>query len=285
MSFQSAIEPSCTASDGAVELLVEGRAKDLGGFSVRRVLPSRDRKMVGPFVFFDQMGPAEFPPGEGIAVRPHPHIGLATITYLFEGELMHRDSLGYAQPIQARAVNLMTAGRGIVHSERAGSDLQSRARLHGIQSWMALPDEKAEIEPAFAHYPADELPEFEHEGVNIRLIMGDAFGRTSPVLSHSPTLYMECRLPVGSTFTLPPAAEVAAFVVDGKINIGDASYNPGIMAIACPGETVTLHADEDSHIMVIGGDPVGERRLWWNFVGNFTAVPGETEFIPLPEFS
>ena len=162
MSFHAASEPECRRVEGSIDLIVEPRVTDLGGFEVRRVLPSRDRRMVGPFVFFDHMGPAEFPPGEGISVRPHPHIGLATITYLFEGEILHRDSLGFMQPIRPGAVNLMTAGRGIVHSERAGEDLDRTSRLHGIQSWMALPDDQQEIDPDFRHYPAAELPELEH---------------------------------------------------------------------------------------------------------------------------
>ena len=156
---------------GGPALIIEPDEHDLGGFSVRRVLPSKQRRMVGPFVFFDHMGPAEFAPGDGIQVRPHPHIGLSTVTYLFEGEIMHHDSLGYKQPIQAGAVNLMTAGSGIVHSERAGDDLDTRSRLHGIQSWMALPLDQEECDPAFVHYPADCLPELEVDGVKIRLIM------------------------------------------------------------------------------------------------------------------
>ncbi|MDH3537466.1 MAG: pirin family protein, partial [Gammaproteobacteria bacterium] len=195
MSDQTANQPTCTPSEGAVELIIEPKAKDLGGFSVRRVLPSVERRMVGPFIFFDHMGPAEFPPGEGIAVRPHPHIGLSTVTYLFEGEIMHRDSLGYVQPIRCGAVNLMTAGRGIVHSERAGEDLNTSSRLHGIQSWMALPLEQEECDPDFVHYPSTELPEFEQDGVSVRVIMGEAFGHASPVPQHAPTLYLECRFP------------------------------------------------------------------------------------------
>ena len=172
MSHESAV---------AVDLVIEPKEKDLGGFSVRRVLPAARRRMVGPFIFFDHMGPAEFPPGEGIQVRPHPHIGIATITYLFEGEIMHRDSLGFVQPIQAGAVNLMTAGRGIVHSERAGDDLDTTSRLHGIQSWIALPDDDEEMAPAFRHFPAAEIPEVDVDGVRVRVIMGEAYGERSPV--------------------------------------------------------------------------------------------------------
>ena len=167
MSYQEGLQPTCKSAEGQVVLEIRPHLKDLGEFSVRRVLPASERQMIGPFIFFDHMGPAEFPPGQGIQVRPHPHIGIATITYLFEGEIMHRDSLGYELPINAGAVNLMTAGRGIVHSELAGSDLDEVAKLHGIQSWMALPNELEEIEPAFAHTPAADMPEIQQGGATI----------------------------------------------------------------------------------------------------------------------
>ncbi|MBT8437976.1 MAG: pirin family protein [Gammaproteobacteria bacterium] len=300
MSYQAANEPTCTNCGDKVELIIEPHAKDLGEFSVRRVLPSARRRMVGPFVFFDHMGPAEFPPGEGIQVRPHPHIGLATVTYLFEGEIMHRDSLGVVQPIRAEAVNLMTAGRGIVHSERAGDDLHSTSRLHGIQTWMALPDDQQECEPDFVHYPAAELPGFEQDGVSIRLIMGEAYGYASPVTQHAPTLYLECRFPGGTSLTLPNSYdEIAAYVVSGDIHVDGYTPGQGQMAVACPGNTLHLDADSESHVMVIGGTNLGKRHVWWNFVSNskqrieqasddwredrFEKVPGETEFIPLPD--
>jgi redox-sensitive bicupin YhaK (pirin superfamily) len=255
--------------------------------------------MVGPFIFFDHMGPAEFPPGEGIQVRPHPHIGLATVTYLFEGEIMHRDSLGFVQPIQAGAVNLMTAGQGIVHSERAGDDLQTSSRLHGIQSWMALPTDQEEREPAFVHYPARDIPELNIEGVTVGVIIGEAYGHTSPVMSYSPTLYLDYRLPKGAEVALPQSCqELAAYVVSGEVRIDQQSYTDGKMAVACPGWPVRLAAHEDSHVMLIGGDSIGDRHIWWNFVSSsmerieqakadwrekrFDEVPGETEFIPLP---
>ena len=206
MSYQHAAEPLCSGSEGTIELVIEPREKDLGGFTVRRVLPAPERRMVGPFIFFDHMGPAEFPPGEGIQVRPHPHIGLATVTYLFEGEIIHRDSLGFVQPIRPGAVNLMTAGRGIVHSERAGDDLQQHSRAHGIQSWMALPDGKEEIDPSFVHHPADTLPEQTIGGSSVRVIAGSAYGQTSPVTVCSKTLYLECRLPAGSRLTPSPSS-------------------------------------------------------------------------------
>ncbi len=300
MSDPSANQPVCTETEGSVEMVIEPRARDLGGFSVRRVLPSVKRRMVGPFVFFDHMGPAEFPPGEGINVRPHPHIGLSTVTYLFEGEIMHRDSLGYVQPIQAEAVNLMTAGSGIVHSERAGDDLHVTSRLHGIQSWMALPAGQEEIDPDFIHYPAAELPGFEQHGVAIRVIMGSAYGHESPVRQHAPTLYLECRFPAGASLTLPDGYdEIAAYVVAGDVRIDDRVYGRGLMAVGCSGKPLKLEAENDSHVMVIGGENLGRRHIWWNFVSSSSErieqakadwlenrsdpVPGETEFIPLPE--
>jgi redox-sensitive bicupin YhaK (pirin superfamily) len=282
-----------------VELLIEPNAKDLGGFSVRRVLPSPERRMVGPFIFFDHMGPAEFPPGEGVQVRPHPHIGLSTVTYLFEGEIMHRDSLGHVQPIRAGAVNLMTAGRGIVHSERAGEDLNTTSRLHGIQSWIALPLEDEECAPDFTHYPAGDLPEFERQGVSIRVIMGSAFGRESPVKQFAPTLYLECRMPAGTTLDLPADYdELGAYLVSGELRVDDRILGDGLMAVARSGAGLQLEAVKDSHLMIVGGASLGKRHIWWNFVassrqrierakddwreGRFEAVPGDDEFIPLP---
>jgi redox-sensitive bicupin YhaK (pirin superfamily) len=301
MSIQPSYEPECLATGGgAIELAIEARIRSLGEFDVRRVLPVAKRRNVGPFVFFDHMGPAIFPPGKGIAVRPHPHIGLATVTYLFEGEIMHRDSLGFAQLIQRGAVNLMTAGRGIVHSERASDDLQITSRLHGIQSWMALPVELEEAEPSFVHYPAATLPELEVDGCAVRVIMGSAFGRDSPVASHSPTLYLEVELPRGARFVLPAGhAEVAAYVVSGVVQIDGHDHADGVMAVARPGATPALTAVADSRVMVIGGEPLGQRHIWWNFVSSSTErierakqdwrdgrigkVEGDDEFIPLPE--
>ena len=299
MSYHDADEPICTGTDGAIELIVRPRAQDLGGFSVRRVLPARERRMVGPWIFFDHMGPAEFPPGAGIQVRPHPHIGLATVTYLFEGEIMHRDSLGFVQPVRPGAVNLMTAGRGIVHSERAGSDLHIHSRLHGIQTWLALPADQEECDPAFAHYPAEGLPEIEHDGVTVRVIMGEAGGCQSPVQCHAPTLYLECRLSAGASLAPPDGhEELAIYVVAGKVRIDGQVLEAGLMAVVRAGRAPRVEAAEDSQVMVIGGARFGQRHIWWNFVsssqarierakadwrqGRFAAVPGETEFIPLP---
>lgn len=300
MTYHEADQPICAASEGAIKLTIKPRQKDLGGFSVRRVLPSRDQRTVGPFIFFDHMGPTDFPPGEGISVRPHPHIGLATITYLFDGQIMHRDSLGFVQPIDAGAVNLMTAGRGIVHSERAGDDLDRAAALHGIQSWMALPNEAEEIAPDFTHYPAATIPQLTIDGVLVRVIMGQAFGKRSDVKLYSPTLYLECRFPAGGELLLPDEHEELAFyVVSGGVRVGGQRYAEGTMAVACRGHQLRVCADEDSRVMVIGGSSAGERHIWWNFVSSskarieqaksdwaaqrFAPVPGDDEFIPLPD--
>lgn len=300
MSYRETSAPECHGGTGKVELLIESRERDLGGFSVRRILPSARRRMVGPFIFFDHIGPASFPPGKGIQVRPHPHIGLATVTYLFDGEIMHRDSLGCVQPIRAGAVNLMTAGRGIVHSERAGDDLDRDSTLHGIQSWMALPDDKLEIEPAFQHYPADALPEIRLGNAEIRVIMGGLQQVQSPVTQHSPTLYLECRLPSGETLTLPTlATELAIYVVRGAATVARHTLVVGQMAVLESHSEVRIDATQDAMLMIIGGEPVGPRHIWWNFVAatqqrmeqakddwrknRFGSVPGDDEFIPLPD--
>ena len=289
-------EPRVSAA--AVEMTIEPRMRSLGEFDVRRVLPAAKRRMVGPFVFLDHMGPAEFTPGHGIAVRPHPHIGLATITYLFEGEIMHRDSLGYRQPIQPGAVNLMTAGRGIVHSERA-TDMSVASRLHGIQSWIALPLELEETEPTFVHYPASSLPEQEIDGCTVRVIMGSAYGVPSPVLTYSPTLYFAATLPAACTLAvLDEAPERAVYVVSGRLAIDGRTYEEGTLAVLRAGTTVPLHAESAVRAIVVGGAALGPRHIWWNFVSSsearierakrdwaemrFGTVPGDDEFIPLP---
>lgn len=289
-----------TARSDAVELTIEPRIRSLGEFDVRRVLPAAQRRMIGPFVFLDHMGPAVFPPGQGIAVRPHPHIGLATITYLFEGEIMHRDSLGYRQPIQAGAVNLMTAGRGIVHSERASDDLAVTSRLHGMQSWIALPVDLEEMEPSFIHYPASGLPELELDGCTVRVIMGKAYGVDAPVLTYSETLYAELRLPQGAALTvLDETPERAVYVVSGKLEIDGHEYGEGTLAVLRKGAEAPLRAIAETRAMLLGGTSLGTRHIWWNFVSSraerieqakrdwvdmrFGRVPGDDEFIPLPE--
>ncbi len=301
MSTQPCYEPICSADEGnKVELRITPRTRDLGGFSVRRVLPAAERKMIGPFIFFDEMGPAVFPPGQGIDVRPHPHIGIATITYLFEGEIMHRDSLGYTQPIRPGAVNLMTAGSGIVHSERAGSDRDVESAMHGIQSWIALPDGMQEIDPAFEHIAADALPEIRVGDATVRLILGEAYGAGSPVRTYSRTLYLEAGLPPGARLSLPDdVTERAVYVVSGNVRLDGEDYGTGTMAVFRTGAPIELEATADSRLMVVGGEPVGRRTIWWNFVsgsaerieqakrdwqaGRFGGIEGDDEFIPLPE--
>ena len=292
-------DESSTANAAPIELTRQPRVRSLGEFDVRRVLPAAKRRMVGPFVFLDHMGPAVFPPGSGINVRPHPHIGLATITYLLEGEIMHRDSLGYGQLIQAGAVNLMTAGRGIVHSERASEDLAVTSRLHGLQSWIALPIELEEMEPSFLHYPAASLPQRELDGCTVRVIMGSAYGAQSPVLTYSPTLYLEASLPAdGKLLLLDEAPERGIYVVSGRVAIGGDTYGEGTLAVLRAGTTVPLAAETDARVIVIGGGALGPRHIWWNFVSSSEArierakrdwaemklgtVPGDDEFIPLP---
>ena len=281
--------------------IIEGRTRDLGGFSVGRVLPSAARKLVGPFIFFDHMGPAAFEPGQGIDVRPHPHINLATVTYLFEGEIVHRDSLGSLQAIRPGAINWMTAGRGIVHSERTGPELRKvGSRLHGLQLWVALPRAKEEADPDFRHYPAAALPELRKGGARVRVLAGTAYGAASPVQTLSPLFYVEAMIPAGSKLPLPEEhLERAAYVVEGEISCGEARIEPRRMAVFNPG-SMLLRAESPARVALIGGAPLdGERHIWWNFVsssrerierakrdwkdGRFVPVPGETEFIPLPE--
>lgn len=300
MSVQPSYEPVCRARDDAVALVVSPRERDLGGFSVRRALPARELPMVGPFVFFDEMGPAVFPPGRGIDVRPHPHIGIATITYLFDGLIMHRDDLGYVQPIEAGAVNLMTAGRGIVHSERAGDDRERRSTMHGIQSWIALPDALEETAPSFRHYSAADLPEIRAGGATVRVIMGQAQGRASPVETYSPTLYLEVKLEAGARFAIPADYEErACYIVSGGLRVSDATFERGVMLVAHSAQALEIEATAASRVMILGGGPVGPRHIWWNFVssrterieqakddwrhGRFGTVAGDDEFIPLPE--
>lgn len=286
----------------SIAQVIEPRSRDLGGFEVRRLLPSAGRRLVGPFIFFDEMGPAVFPAGQGIDVRPHPHIGLATVTYLFEGEIMHRDSLGYHQAIRPGAVNWMTAGRGIVHSERTGDEERAReARIHGIQSWIALPLEQEEAAPAFYHHPADSLPTIEGAGYAMRLIAGTAFGQTAPVQVFSEMFYLDARLEAGATVPLPADHdERAVYIVEGTVETAGRAFGPGRMVVFEKGAVAEIAAQAASRVMLLGGETLtGKRHLWWNFVasskerlerakadwkaGRFPQVPGETEFIPLPE--
>ena len=247
------------------------------------------------------MGPAEFRPGTGVNVRAHPHIGLATITYLFEGEILHRDSLGYVQPIRPGAVNWMTAGTGIVHSEKVTDEvLASGQRLHGLQTWVALPTEAEETDPSFEHYPAEVIPAIKVGGANIRVVLGSAFGVTSPVSTRSETLYVEVVLEPGQSVDIPDAEELAIYVVDGTVAVNDEFVDAGVLAVLESGASGAVTAESPARIMFAGGDALdGERYIWWNFVSSsrerieqarkdwreqrFDSVPGETDFIPLPE--
>jgi redox-sensitive bicupin YhaK (pirin superfamily) len=279
---------------------IPGRSRDLGGFSVSRVLPAPQRRSLGPFVFFDEMGPAMFPAGSGIDVRPHPHIGLSTVTYLFEGGLTHRDSLGTALDITPGAVNWMTAGRGIVHSERSPDALRAAGhRMHGIQSWVALPVAHEEAEPAFVHHPAASLPVVALPGGRAVVIAGTMFGATSPVSFPHPIIYAEVRLETGASLDLDPAwGERGVYPVEGDGRIGADPLTVGALAVVEDGPA-TLTAQTPLHAMILGGAPFPEaRHIEWNFVshsperieaakaeweaGRFPKVPGETEFIPLP---
>jgi redox-sensitive bicupin YhaK (pirin superfamily) len=300
MSYFECCEPDCSVTSGSIELIVRPQRKDLGDFSVARALPAPERRMVGPFIFFDHMGPARFGPGQGIQVRPHPHIGIATITYLFEGLIMHRDSLGFEQAIEAGAVNLMVAGRGIVHSERAGDDLEEHSGLHGIQSWMALPTDETECDPAFIHYPAAAIPEITVGQASVRLIIGAAFGAKSPVTALARTLYLECLLPAGAELTVPAEVpELAVYVVEGSVVCDGRVLDEGVLAVAHTGVSLTLHSEPGCRLMVLGGESTGYREIWWNFVaptrarieqagedwqaGRFGRIEGDDEFIPLPD--
>ena len=281
--------------------LIQPHTKDLGGFQVRRSLPQPDRLMVGPFIFFDHLGPARFEPGKGIDVRPHPHINLATVTYLFEGAVMHRDSLGSVQEIRPGAVNWMNAGRGIVHSERSPDHFREQdSTLHAIQTWIALPEEAEETEPTFHHYAADKLPTWEEKGVKIKVIAGKVGDRTSPVKTHSPTLYLDLQFDAQGHFSLAPDySERAVYALDKGLSIDGESLSPYRLALLPANETAELSATQPVRCVVVGGEPLGNRLKWWNFVSSkkarleqakadwkaqrFDKVPEEDEYIPLPD--
>jgi redox-sensitive bicupin YhaK (pirin superfamily) len=285
----------------AILQLVDARQRDLGGFVVRRVLPAEGRQMVGPFIFFDHMGPTQFEPGQGIDVRPHPHIALATVTYLFSGSLEHRDSLGNVREIRPGDVNWMTAGHGIAHSERTPHLARaSGEKIHGIQSWVALPDGHEDDEPSFTHYPASVIPQRVLDGVTLSVIAGDALGLRSPVVTAWPTLYVHARFAPGTALEMPAEHhERAVYVVEGEIAIDEAKIVEGQLAAFAPGEKIRLLATGEVRAMLLGGSHFPTpRHIWWNFVASsrerierakerwarreFPPVPGETEFIPLP---
>ena len=286
----------------ALELVIVPRARDIGGFEVRRALPHGKRQMVGPFIFFDQMGPVQFIAGQGMDVRPHPHIGLATVTYLFDGRVVHRDSEGNTLEIVPGAMNLMTAGRGIAHSERTPpAARQDGQNMFGIQSWIALPAAHEETAPTFEHFDAASLPVVEDRGVRVRVIAGSAFGRTSPVGMLSDWLYAEVLLDPGASAPLDPSHEERAiYVVEGEVEIAGETFEGPRLLVFQPGNQITVRATRPARLMFLGGAALeGPRYLWWNFVssrrerieqakedwksGRFAPVPGETEFIPLPE--
>jgi len=286
-----------------IELLLPPRAKDLGGgFMVRRLLPAFHRQAVGPFVFFDHFGPIIARPEDNHDVRPHPHIGLATVTYLFEGAMLHRDSLGSVQRIEPGAINWMTSGRGIVHSERRPPDLHAVTHtMHGLQLWAALPTEVEEAAPSFVHTPAATIPAWSQVGLAIRLLVGDAFGRRSPVATHAATLYLDVAAEPGATFEFPHPADAhqhAVYSVDGPLRIDGTDVPAQTLAVLAPGKA-TILAPQGARYVVIGGAPLdGPRIVWWNFVSSskerierakqdwmaqrMGTIPGEHEWIPLP---
>jgi redox-sensitive bicupin YhaK (pirin superfamily) len=304
MSWQRAIDPKPgdTFTCEAIDMVIVPRARDLGGFSVRRALPSSQRQMVGPFIFFDQMGPAEFLLGSGMDVRPHPHIGLSTVTYLFDGEIIHRDSLGTVLPIRPGELNWMTAGRGIAHSERTSPELRSiGTKLFGIQSWVALSANDEEAEPDFVHYGVEDLPVLEAVDKIVRVIAGSLLGASSPVKTSSPMFYADISLGAGASLPLDPDYdERAIYTVAGEVEIAGDVFGPAQLLVFRPGDPITIRANTDARFMALGGEPMdGPRHIWWNFVSSrkdrieqakadwkmarFGPVPGDTEFIPLPE--
>jgi redox-sensitive bicupin YhaK (pirin superfamily) len=288
-----------------IELLIQGHSHDLGGgFVVRRVLPNVKRRMVGPFIFLDHFGPMTVAPGgDGMSVRPHPHIGLATVTYLFEGGIFHRDSLGYAQAIRPGDVNWMTAGSGIAHSERTEEEMRRTGfRMHGVQTWVALPRTHEETAPAFQHVAAADLPTWSEGLSALRLIVGTYGGRTAPTTHFSPIFYVAAEMPAAARITVSPEhAERGVYVSHGSVMVGDRQLGVGDLAVLTAGQPVDLLAGaEGAKLMLLGGAPMdGPRHIWWNFVssskeriekakadwkeGRFASVPGDPEFIPLPD--
>ncbi|WP_241759414.1 pirin family protein [Pyxidicoccus parkwayensis] len=306
MAWQMPDEPFVDSEPGsALETVIMPRTRDLGdGFEVRRALPSVRRRMVGPFIFFDQMGPAMFQSGHGLDVRPHPHIGLATVTYLFEGEVLHRDSLGTVQSIHPGAVNWMVAGRGITHSERTPPGMRAAGgNLYGIQIWVAVPKTHEETAPGFTHTPAEALPVLDDAGTRVRVIAGELYGARSPVKTMSELFYADAVLaPRAKLQVRASHEERAAYIAEGLVELDGQTYGPGQLLILRPGAEVVVNASDEKggRVLLFGGEPMdGPRHIWWNFVsssrerieqakedwkaGRMEKVPGETEFIPLPE--
>ena len=310
MSWNPTLEPRCPEAGRLddIETLIVPRARDLGGFEVRRALPAPRRQMVGPFIFFDQMGPAEFLTGQGIDVRPHPHIGLGTVTYLYDGEFQHRDSLGTDQMIYPGAVNWMVAGRGVTHSERTSeATRKGQSRLFGIQTWVALPERAEEREASFEHHAQEALPVLEGEGKHLRLIMGRGWGAEAPVSTFSEMFYADVTMQAGAKLPLPDDHEDrGVYVTQGSVTVAGEVFEAGRMMVFRPGDAITLTAGEQgARLMALGGETLnGPRYIWWNFVassrekieaakaawaegdwahGRFQLPPGDdAEFIPLP---
>ena len=311
MSWNPTLEPQCPNAGqlDSIETLIVPRARDLGGFEVRRALPAPSRQMVGPFIFFDQMGPAEFLDSGGIDVRPHPHIGIGTVTYLYKGEFQHRDSLGSNQMIHPGAVNWMVAGQGVTHSERTSEATRKAPHsLYGIQTWIALPDEAEDVPPSFEHHPKDTLPALDNEGVRMRLILGHAYGETAPVKMFSEMFYADVVMEAGALLPMPEDHEDRGlYVSEGEISVAGQSFEAGRMMVFRPGDAITVKAGErGARLMILGGETLnGPRYIWWNFVasseeriekakadwragmwedGRFALPPDDKdEFIPLPD--
>ncbi len=289
------------SNSAAIQQLLTPKDKNLGGFTVRRCVPNQGVRHIGPWVFFDHLGPASFPIGEGVNVRPHPHINLATVTYLFDGEMLHQDSLGNIQTIHPYDLNLMVAGSGIVHSERQSNKVKSRPHsIHGLQLWLALPELDEETAPAFYHYAADELPALNVNGVAVRVLIGSAYGVTSPVKTFSPTLYIEARLSAGQSLTLPKASMRGLYILKGEISIQDLQIPQHRLALLHKDAHVTITAECDTQLVLIGGDELGQRYIDWNFVSSsqerieqarqqwiehkFPEIPSDNqEYMPYPE--
>ncbi len=310
MSWNPSLDPGCPDDIGidSIETLIIPRARDLGSFEVRRALPAPKRQMVGPFIFFDQAGPAEFITGQGVDVRPHPHIGLGTVTYLYRGEFQHRDSLGSNQVILPGTVNWMVAGRGVTHSERTSEETRKAPHsLFGIQTWMALPEKDEDVAPSFAHHGTDTLPEFEDGGVKLKLILGSAYGKTAPAKMFSDTFYADVTMQAGSRLPLPDDHEDRGlYIVEGSVSIAGQDFVAGRMMVFRPGDKITVAAGEQgARLMILGGATLeGPRYIFWNFVsssrekldeakeqwrrgnwgeGLFDLPPDDRdEFIPLP---
>lgn len=300
MSHSQSTPSQPDSSVATIQLLLRSKEKNLGGFSVRRSFPNPSVKHIGPWVFFDHMGPVSFPAGEGVNVRPHPHINMATVTYLLDGEMLHQDSIGNIQKICPQDLNLMVAGSGIVHSERQSTQVKSRSHsIHGLQLWLALPEKDEETDPAFYHYAADQLPALNIDGVLVRVLMGTAYGVSSPVKTFSPTLYIEARLSAGQSLTLPNAAMRGLYVLQGELRSDDVHITQHTMALLGANGNVVISAERDSQIVLIGGDDLGPRYVDWNFVSSrqerldqarqqwidrqFPDIPSDNqEYIPYP---